>query len=115
MNGLPSGSHPGISCDKRVADPASSHDGKICALDYVVARIEGQWWILYEGKRFGGTRAFAAALREAVETAREAGLQGFAARVFIEYDSGYRCHVWSYGETPCPLDGPGRIQRRRSP
>jgi hypothetical protein len=84
---------------------------KMSALDYVVARREGHWWILYDGKRFGGTRVFAAALRDAVGTAREAGLQGFDARVFVEYDSGYRHHVWSYGETPCLL---GDLSRHSS-
>ena len=86
MNGSSDGFHPRISRGTDAVDPASSSHGKISALNYVVARWAGHWWILYDGKRYGGTRVFAAALREAVGTAREAGLQGFDARVFVEYD-----------------------------
>ena len=113
MNGSSDGFHPRTSRGTDAVDPASSSHGKISALNYVVARWAGHWWILYDGKRYGGIRVFAAALREAVGTAREAGLQGFDARVFVEYDSGYRCHVWSYGEAPCPLDRLGRDQLHR--
>ena len=114
MNGARDGFHPGTSWDTDAADSAGSSRGKKSALDYVVACREGHWWILYDGKRFGGTRVFAAALREAVETAREAGLQGFDASVFVEYDSSYRCHVWTYGEARCPLDGLRPVHRRQS-
>ena len=114
MNGSRDEFHPGTSWDTDAADSAGSSRGKKSALDYVVARREGHWWVLHDGKRFGGTQVFAAALREAVGTAREAGLQGFDARVFVEYDSGYRCHVWTYGEGPCPLDRLRRVHRRRS-
>ena len=114
MNGSRDGFHPGAASGTDAADTGGSSRERKSALDYVVARREGHWWILYDGKRFGGTRVFAAALREAVETARESGLQGFGARVFVEYDSGYRCHVWTYGETRCPLDGLRRVHRRRS-
>src|SRR3712207_4550879 len=114
MNGSRDGFHPGTSRDTDAADSAGSSRGKKSALDYVVSRREGHWWILYDGKRFGGTRVFAAALREAVETAREAGLQGFDASVFVEDDSSYRGHVWTYGEARCALDGLRSVHRRQS-
>src|SRR3712207_727572 len=115
MNGSPDGFHLRTSWGSDAAAPAGSSHATVSALHYVVASREGHWWILYNGKSFGRTRAFASALREAVGSAREAGLQGFDARVFVEYDSGYRRHVWSCRESTCPLDTPRRIQRRRSP
>jgi hypothetical protein len=93
--------------------PEASLRGNAQTLQYIVARQDDLWWIRYEGKNFVGTRVFAVALKEAVEGAREAGLQGFNASVFVECASGYRRLVWSYGEAPCPLERPRRVVRRR--
>jgi hypothetical protein len=95
------------------AHPASSTHGQGPVLEYVVMRQEGHWWIRYNGKRYGGTRVFAESLREAVESALEAGIQGYGARVFVEYGDGYHRHVWSYGEAPCPLGGLKGMRRSR--
>jgi hypothetical protein len=93
----------------------ASLQGNASVLQYVVVREQDLWWIRYQGRNFAGTRVFAAALRDAVEAAREAGLQGFDASVFVEFASGYRRLVWSYGEEPCPLERPrGRTRRRSS-
>jgi hypothetical protein len=79
-----------------------------------VVRKDDLWWIRYQGRDFAGTRVFADALREAVEAAWEAGLQGFDASVFVEFASGYRRLVWSYGEAPCSLERPRAAARRRT-
>jgi hypothetical protein len=115
MNTLGNGNRPGAKRigSANVAHPASSVQRWGPVLEYVVMRQEGHWWIRYDGKRYGGTRVFAESLREAVESALEAGIQGYDARVFVEYGDGYQRPVWSYGEIPCPLGGLTGVRRRR--
>ena len=65
------------------------------SLSYVVAPAEGCWSLRHQGYRAGSFGSRDAALREAIELAKEANGMGHEAKVVVQDESGQARDAWT--------------------
>lgn len=69
---------------------------------YAIIPHGDQWMINIDGKNYGPYSTQSAALRDAVDTAQKAGVDGFDAQVLVQAADGRFLVEWTYGKDGYP-------------
>ncbi|MCI0429634.1 MAG: DUF2188 domain-containing protein [Rhodospirillales bacterium] len=72
---------------------------------YIVSLHEQQWWIIHDAKRQGPYDMQRDAIKDAAQTAQEAGKLGHNVQVLVQGEDGKFVTEWTYDEDPFPPRG----------
>ena len=74
-------------------------------LQYFVVTYKDQWWVNFQGNRYGPYGTQAEAIEAAKESARKSAEQGYPSQVLVQGRDGKFRVEWTYGDDPYPPKG----------